>query len=172
MLCILVSENNRLSRKEKTLFYITYAIVALASLMEWLGMQFNGDMSIPVWLFRLVKCADYILTPAAGAALIINLKTDSIWGKIVIGILGVNLLFQVVSGIPGRFDFLPRIGARSQHQHGQEQAVALCDHHFGADLHHASGINGQRVPHGLYRTDVGNDNDVHLHHGVLAAFVG
>ena len=81
VLCILVSENNRLSRKEKTLFYITYAIVALASLMEWLGMQFNGDMSIPTWLFRLVKCVDYILTPAAGAALIVNLKTDSIWGK-------------------------------------------------------------------------------------------
>ena len=101
MLCILVSENNRLSRKEKTLFYITYAIVALASLMEWLGMQFNGDMSIPVWLFRLVKCADYILTPAAGAALIVNLKTGSICEKLVNGMLGVNLLFQIVSAFTG-----------------------------------------------------------------------
>ena len=101
VLCILVSENNRLSRKEKTLFYITYAIVSLASLMEWLGIQFNGNTEIPPWLFRAVKCADYILTPAAGAALILNIKTDSIWGKLATGLLGINLLFQVISAFTG-----------------------------------------------------------------------
>lgn len=115
VLCILVSKNNRLSRKEKTLFYITYAIVALASLMEWLGMQFNGDMSIPTWLFRLVKCADYILTPAAGAALILNLKTDSIWGKLVTGILGVNLLFQIISAFTG---WMLVIDEQNHYSHG------------------------------------------------------
>ena len=74
VLSILVWENNRLTRKEKTLFYLTYALVALAALMEWMGILFNGDTAIPTWLLRTVKCADYILTPIAGAALMTNIS--------------------------------------------------------------------------------------------------
>lgn len=115
VLSILVTENNRLSGKEKALLYSTYAIVAIAALMEWLGIQFNGDPSIPAWLFRLVKCCDYILTPAAGAALVINLKTGSIWGKIITGLLGVNLLFQVVSVFTG---WMLTIDENNHYYHG------------------------------------------------------
>ena len=115
VLSILVTENNRLSGKEKALLYSTYAIVAIAALMEWLGIQFNGDPSIPTWLFRLVKCFDYILTPAAGAALVVNLKTGSIWGKFISGLLGVNLLFQVVSVFTG---WMLTIDENNHYSHG------------------------------------------------------
>ena len=115
VLSILVTENNRLSGKEKALLYSTYAIVAIAALMEWLGIQFNGNPSIPAWLFRLVKCFDYILTPAAGAALVVNLKTGSIWGKFINGLLGVNLLFQVVSVFTG---WMLTIDENNHYSHG------------------------------------------------------
>ena len=101
VLSILVSENNRLSRKEKMIFYLTHIIVALAALMEWLGILFNGDISVPIWALRAVKCVDYILTPAAGAALLFYLKTGTVWGKIISGLLGVNLVFQLVSAFTG-----------------------------------------------------------------------
>ena len=101
VLSILVWENNRLSKKQKVFFYITYAIVALASLMEWIGLCFNGDMSVPVWLLRIVKCADYILTPVAGAALVINIDSERIWKNIIKVVLVINTLFQIISVFTG-----------------------------------------------------------------------
>lgn len=80
---------------------MTYAIVALASLMEWIGLCFNGDMSVPVWLLRMVKCADYILTPVAGAALVINIESERIWKNIIKAVLVVNTLFQIISVFTG-----------------------------------------------------------------------
>ena len=101
VLGILVWENNRLSHKRKVLFYLTYTIVALAALMEWLGIRFNGDPSIPTWLLCAVKCADYILTPVAGAALTMQIGTHGVWKKIIRGLLVGNTLFQLVSAFTG-----------------------------------------------------------------------
>ena len=115
VLSILVWENNRLTRKEKTLFYLTYALVALAALMEWMGILFNGDTAIPTWLLRTVKCADYILTPIAGAALMTNIKTDSIWEKLIRGLLVVNTLFQLVSAFTG---WMITIDDQNHYSHG------------------------------------------------------
>lgn len=101
VLSILVFENNRLTKKQKLFFYMTYVTVVLASLMEWTGLRFNGDAAIPVWLLRTVKCADYILTPIAGAALITNIKGSSIWKNFIKGILAFNIVFQIVSAFTG-----------------------------------------------------------------------
>lgn len=122
MLSILVWENNRLTRKEKSLFYLTYALVALAALMEWMGILFNGDMSIPTWLLRTIKCTDYILTPIAGAALMTNIKTNSIWEKLIRGLLITNTLFQIVSAFTG---WMITIDDRNQYSHGQLYPVYM-----------------------------------------------
>lgn len=101
VLSILVWENNRLSRRRKRLFFLTNIIVALAALMEWLGLQLNGDPTIPTWILCTVKCADYILTPLAGASLVTQLGETGIWKKLIKGVLIVNTVFQLISAFTG-----------------------------------------------------------------------
>jgi hypothetical protein len=101
VLSILVFENNRISKQTKIIMYLTYLVTAIAALAEWLGVQFNGNASIPAWLLKLVKLFDYILTPIAGGAIVLQLRTKSIWQKIIFGILGANILFQIISFFTG-----------------------------------------------------------------------
>lgn len=101
VLSILVWENNRLSRRRKQMFFLTNVIVALAALMEWLGLQLNGHPSIPTWVLCSVKCADYILTPIAGASLVTQLGMTGIWNKLIKVILIVNTVFQLISAFTG-----------------------------------------------------------------------
>ena len=70
ILCTLVYENDRISTSKRKIFYLTYVLIFIASLAEWVGVYISGITGIPaVWL-RIVKCIDYILTPIAGAALV------------------------------------------------------------------------------------------------------
>lgn len=101
VLGILAWENNRLSKRDKKLFYLVYTLVATAALMEWLGIKLNGNASYSDTLLRIVKCADYILTPAAGAAIVLHFKSRSIWKKIICGIICANTLFQIISALTG-----------------------------------------------------------------------
>ena len=82
LLCILVAENNRINKKDKKTMYLTYLVVALATVAECLGLLFNGNTNMPKWSLKFVKCLDYILTPIAGAALISQLNNKSIFRKI------------------------------------------------------------------------------------------
>ena len=97
VLSILVFENNRISTRTKQIMYLTYIVTAIAALAEWLGVQFNGNTNIPAGLLKTVKVFDYILTPIAGGAIVLQLRTKTIWKKIIFGILGLNLLFQIIS---------------------------------------------------------------------------
>ena len=101
VLSILVHENNRISNHTKAVMYLTYAVTAVAALAEWLGVQFNGNPKIPVDVLKTVKLFDYILTPIAGGAIVLQLRTKTIWKKIIFVILGINLLFQIVSVFTG-----------------------------------------------------------------------
>ncbi len=96
VLSILVWENDRLSDSDKRLMYITYAVISISALSEWLGIKFNGNPSVPIWLLRIVKCADYILTPIAGGTLVIQLRTGSIFKKLIFGVLITNTVFQLI----------------------------------------------------------------------------
>lgn len=122
VLSILVWENNRLTKKEKVSFYLTYALVGVAAMMEWLGVQFNGDVATPVWMIRTFKCADYILTPIAGAALITNLKSKSIWRKLIVGILAVNTVFQLISAFTG---WMLTVDTHHYYSHGKLYPVYM-----------------------------------------------
>ena len=67
---VLVYKNRRIDRDTKKILYLTYALVAAAALAEWCGLQMADRPEFPKWLLKAVKCADYILTPMAGGALI------------------------------------------------------------------------------------------------------
>ncbi len=95
VLSVLVFENDRLSTKDKIPFYLTYFAVAFAALNEWLGLQFNGNPSFPVWALKLVKTQDYIFTLMAGGALAWQLKHRSIFRTLIQIVLAVNVIFQI-----------------------------------------------------------------------------
>ena len=101
ILCTLVYENDRISTGKRKIFYLTYVLIFIASLAEWVGVYISGITGIPaVWL-RIVKCIDYILTPIAGAALVGQMRLRNVWTKILNVVILFNTLIQLVSFFTG-----------------------------------------------------------------------
>ena len=96
VLSILVFENDRIERKDKKIFYIGYLLIALAALAEWGGDKMSGNSDIPTFLIKLVKMFDYILTPAAGVAIVAQMKRNNLYFKIIVSSLVINLIFQII----------------------------------------------------------------------------
>ena len=122
-LCILVRENGRIPPEGKRRFYLTYAIVAVSALAEWCGVQLNGREDMPEWALRLAKSADYILTPMAGGALVMQMRLHNIWQKVINFILAVNAAVQLVS-IPG--EWMTVIDEHNHYIHGPLFPFYLC----------------------------------------------
>jgi hypothetical protein len=105
VLCILVRENGRIAEKKKRLFYLTYLLIALAALVEWVGLQLNGREDLPKAALQVVKCADYILTPTATGALVMQMHRNSrrswLLTGVLAGLLAVNAVFQIISAFFG-----------------------------------------------------------------------
>ena len=101
VLTILVIENDRLTKIQKQILFFTYAMVALAALAEWLGIQFNGREDIAPWLLKMVKFFDYVLTPICGGFIVMQFRRNGIIQKIILGILATNILFQIISAFFG-----------------------------------------------------------------------
>ena len=101
VLCVLVSDNDRIPAEEKRGLYLTYLLIAVAALAEWTGIQLNGKEGFPRQLLALVKCADYTLTPIAGGMLAWRMRSGRRWKEILIGTLIVNTAFQVITFFTG-----------------------------------------------------------------------
>ncbi len=115
VLCILVRENDRLQADYKRLFYLAYLVAALAALAEWLGVQLSGEPEYPAMLLKLIKCADYILTPAAGAAIAAQLRSGSIFRKLMVAAILLNTGFQIVSVFTG---WMLIVDEQNRYSHG------------------------------------------------------
>lgn len=111
----LVHRNNRIPLEGKKLFYLTYTLVALAALAEWCGVLLNGQADYPLWLLRAIKCADYILTPAAGGALVLQMRLNNRWQRFMLGVLIGNTVLQLVA-VP--FGWIAAIDAQHHYTHG------------------------------------------------------
>lgn len=85
ILCILVWENGRIRSENKRIYYLTYFLIGLSALAEKTGLQLSGNKDFPVWLLIIVKVADYILTPMAGAALWAQIGVKGRSNKIMFG---------------------------------------------------------------------------------------
>lgn len=101
ILCALAKENDRFSKKEKRILYLTYSIVALAAVSEWLGVCLNGCTDISPWILRLVKLFDYVITPLAGGAVVLQFNSKTVWKKMLFVVLSLNTLFQLISFFTG-----------------------------------------------------------------------
>lgn len=122
ILCILTMENDRYSKQRKNLLYITYILIAVAALSEWLGVQLSGNTALSPWLLRSVKLFDYILTPIAGSVIVLQFRAKNIWDKILCGVLVFNTLFQIVSFFTG---WMVEIDASNRYEHGRAYLVYM-----------------------------------------------
>ena len=115
VLCILVGENSWIPGEDKRSFYLTYGIIALSALAEWTGIQMGGNAAIPGWALSLVKCADYILTPMAGGAIVAQMKLRDRWNNALMIVLAVNAAFQILALFNG---WMVIIDANNHYTHG------------------------------------------------------
>ena len=114
-LCILVHENNRLGREDRKSFYLSYGLIAVSALAEWVGVQLNGRADLPEWPLMAAKCADYIFTPLAAVAFLEPLRIKNKWRTALGVILAANTLLQVISSFTG---WMVTIGADGRYSHG------------------------------------------------------
>ena len=101
VLSILVWENNRIRKPDKIIFYISYLLIAVSALAELVGLKINGNVNVPAWVIVLVKAMDYIHTPLAGGAIVAQLRMRNKFSKVLQGILGLNIIFQIISIFTG-----------------------------------------------------------------------
>ena len=122
VLCILVHENGRIKRESKKLFYLTYLLIALSAIAEWVGIRLNGVQSLPKWPLLAAKCADYILTPMAGGALVRQMDLGNRWSKALSLILAANAVFQIPACLAG---WMIRIDEGNRYSHGPLYGVYI-----------------------------------------------
>ena len=122
VLSVLIYENGRIPREDKQLLYLTYALIALSALAEWCGVQLDGDARVPAWVLKSIKCADYILTPMAGGALVFQMRLHNKWQLALNGILVANTAFQIVALFTG---WMVTIDAQNHYVHGPLYGVFL-----------------------------------------------
>lgn len=115
VLCILVHENDRMTHDDKLRAYLAYAVIALAALAEWLGIHLSGNIDHPVWMLKMVKCADYILTPASGWMLAEQLRRKTFIRRIIFGLICVNTVFQIIAAFTG---WMTVIDDQNHYAHG------------------------------------------------------
>ncbi|HCA04596.1 MAG TPA: hypothetical protein DEO32_01730 [Ruminococcaceae bacterium] len=115
VLCVLVHENGRIRRKQKTVFYLTYLFIGLAALAEWTGIQLNGNQNIPQWLLIAVKCTDYLLTPLTGGALVKQINVRNRGLTVLNGVLLGNIAFQIIAAF---FGWMTQIDSGNNYRHG------------------------------------------------------
>lgn len=115
VLIILVWENNRIKKSDKKIFYISYLLIAISALAELVGLKINGNMNVPAWVIVLVKAMDYIHTPLAGGAIVAQLQIRNKFSKVLQGILGLNIVFQIISIFTG---WMVTVDANHYYSHG------------------------------------------------------
>ena len=115
VLIILVWENNRIKKPDKKIFYISYLLIAISALAELVGLKINGNVNVPAWVIVLVKAMDYIHTPLAGGAIVAQLQIRNKLSKVLQGILGLNIVFQIVSIFTG---WMVTVDANHYYSHG------------------------------------------------------
>jgi diguanylate cyclase (GGDEF)-like protein len=120
---VLVYKNSRIAADNKRVLYLTYVLIAAAALAEWCGLQMADRPEFPKWLLKAVKCADYILTPMAGGALILQMKLRNSWQKIMMGILAANIVAQLIAVFT---DWMISIDAANHYTHGPMFPLYIC----------------------------------------------
>lgn len=103
VLGILVYENARFEKNTKHRFYLTYALIIVATLSEWLGIVLNGAPEWTIGIHSIVKCIDYTFTPVAGICFALQVSDEKerkkhIW---IAFVLIANAVLEILSIFTG-----------------------------------------------------------------------
>lgn len=101
LLCVLVHENERLGKRDKAIYYLTYALIGVSALSEWISIFISGNIEINSIFLRITKCCDYVFTPMSGVAIVMQMRSRNVITKILYGVIGFNTLFQLTSFFTG-----------------------------------------------------------------------
>ena len=116
VLSLHVHDNARITKRDKRLLYLTYTLIALSALAEYSGVYFDGREEYPSCILSIIKCADYILTPMAGGAMVTQINLKSRWKNLLTGLLVFNTVLQVLSATRG---WMVTIDEHNHYSHGK-----------------------------------------------------
>lgn len=115
IMMVMIRENGRMKRDTKKRLYFTYGAIALAAVFEVASLWLNGA---PAWtrgLHRIVKGLDYCMTPLIGLSFIHQLRYESKWNRLLLGLLLANVALQAVSLFTG---WIYYVDADNTYHHG------------------------------------------------------
>jgi hypothetical protein len=115
LLCVLVHENERLGKRDKAIYYLTYALIGVSALSEWISIFISGNIEINSIFLRIAKCCDYVFTPMSGVAIVMQMRSRNVITKILYGVIGFNTLFQLTSFFTG---WMTVISSDNTYSHG------------------------------------------------------
>lgn len=101
VLGILVYENGRMEPKTKNKFYLTYLIIILSAIAEWIGVYLNGAPEWTRGLHMFVKWLDYSLSPIASVCFVRQLNEKNKLEKAIRNLLLVHVAFEAVAVFSG-----------------------------------------------------------------------
>ena len=82
----------------------------------------NELSGAPSGLIICAKCADYILMPIAGWALVCHMNQRTVYHKALIGVLSFNTVFQIISAFTG---WVVTVDDTGRYSHGPLYAVYI-----------------------------------------------
>ena len=97
ILGVMVWHNQQLSRNEKLRFTLTYIVLSLSAIFEWLAIYLNGSDASLRWLHIAAKCLDYTLTPAVAFFFVRQVAQLKRIEPFFLVLLGLNMILQIVS---------------------------------------------------------------------------
>ena len=115
VLSLLVYENARIQARDKRILFLTYLLIAVSALAEYCGVLLSGRENISGKLILIIKTLDYILTPMAGGAIILQLRLKNRWNWFIGGLIAVNTLVQLLNPLTG---WMVQVDESNAYHHG------------------------------------------------------
>lgn len=101
VLSVLVWHNHQLTKSEKIRFCLTYVVLSLTAVFEWLAIFLNGSDGSFKALHIAAKCLDYIFTPSVAIFFVRQVAQIKKIEPFFLILLGLNAVLQIVSCFTG-----------------------------------------------------------------------
>ena len=115
VLSVIVWHNHQLTKNEKIRFTVTYIVLSLSAIFEWLAVFLNGSDASLRWLHVVAKCLDYCLSPMVAIFFVRQVAQLKKVEPFFAILIGANCILQIVSCFTGWTFYINDAGV---YQHG------------------------------------------------------
>lgn len=91
-----VIENRLVSKKNKVLLILLFALTGIACMCEWIGVKTNGASASLIWLHKTAKVTEFCVSPAISMVAAIAFG-EAKKSKIAGGLLIAHTVFEVIA---------------------------------------------------------------------------